>query len=176
MSLTHSPERLELPCILSALTTNRYTCKIVEGVARAQLATRILYQQDIASARADAVLAALKGAPVLHHLDASEVLDVPLVGLASLVRIAASKSASTLFTSLLLYTTGDADTTLPFRIDVSEAARDLVLSKGLYINNVPVADVHQKLTPGDLIDGQMAFLRAGSQRLAVIALKETVST
>ena len=76
----------------------------MEGVARAQLATRILYQQDIASARADAVLAALKGAPVLHHLDASEVLDVPLVGLASLVRIAASRSASTLFTSLLLYT------------------------------------------------------------------------
>ena len=80
----------------------------------------------------------------------------------------------TLHLSAIVY--GDADIILPFHIDVSEAARDLVLSKGLYINNVPVADVHQKLTPGDLIDGQMAFLRAGSQRLAVIALKETVST
>ena len=53
----------------------------------------------------------------------------------------------------------------------ADAARQLVSSKGLYINNTPVADVQQKLTPADFIDGRLAFLRAGSQRVAVIALK-----
>ena len=51
------------------------------------------------------------------------------------------------------------------------AARQLVSAKGLYLNNVPVADAHQKLALGDFIDGRLAFLRAGSQKVAVVALK-----
>ena len=51
------------------------------------------------------------------------------------------------------------------------AARQLVASKGLYLNNANVANFQQKLTTADLIDGRLAFLRAGSQRVAVIALK-----
>ncbi|KAH9892504.1 hypothetical protein C8Q73DRAFT_59977 [Cubamyces lactineus] len=113
-----------------------------EGVARAQLATRILYERDIATARADDVLAALRGNPVLQLCDASQVIDVPLIKLAAQFRLAASNSA----------------------------ARQLVAAKGLYLNNAPVADVHQKLSTADLVDGRLAFLRAGSQKLAVIAL------
>ena len=44
-------------------------------------------------------------------------------------------------------------------------------SKGLYLNNAPVTNFQEKLTAADLIDGRLAFLRAGSQRVAVIALK-----
>ena len=51
------------------------------------------------------------------------------------------------------------------------AARNLVTAKGYYLNNVPVADVHQKLSSSDLIDGRLAFLRAGNQKVAVVALK-----
>ncbi|KAL7281740.1 hypothetical protein ACG7TL_005058 [Trametes sanguinea] len=114
-----------------------------DGVARAQLATRLLYERDIATAKADDVVAALRGTPVLHLRDASEVVDVPLVKLAATFGLAASNSA----------------------------ARQLVSAKGLYLNNIPVSDVHQKLCSAELVDGRLAFLRAGSQKLAVIALK-----
>ncbi|KAI9060270.1 hypothetical protein FKP32DRAFT_1595666 [Trametes sanguinea] len=114
-----------------------------DGVARAQLATRLLYERDIATAKADDVVAALRGTPVLHLRDASEVVDVPLVKLAAAFGLAASNSA----------------------------ARQLVSAKGLYLNNNPVSDAHQKLSAADLIDGRLAFLRAGSQKLAVIALR-----
>ncbi|KAI0630279.1 hypothetical protein C8Q77DRAFT_1064433 [Trametes polyzona] len=115
-----------------------------EGVERAQLATKLLYERDIATAKTADVLSALSGNPVLHVRDASEVLDVPLVKLAATFRLAASNSA----------------------------ARQLVSMKGLYLNNVPVADVHQKLSSTDLIDGRLAFLRAGSQKQAVVVLKQ----
>ncbi|KAI8993095.1 hypothetical protein BD414DRAFT_458686 [Trametes punicea] len=113
-----------------------------DGVARAQLATRLLYERDIATAKADDVVSALRGNPVLHVCDASQVIDVPLIKLAATFRLAASNSA----------------------------ARQLVSAKGLYLNNTPVADVHQKLSSADLIDGRLAFLRAGSQKLAVITV------
>ncbi|CDO74466.1 hypothetical protein BN946_scf184979.g21 [Trametes cinnabarina] len=112
------------------------------GVVRAQLATRLLYERDIATAKAEDVVAALRGTPVLHLRDASEVVDVPLIKLAATFGITASNSA----------------------------ARQLVSAKGLYLNNTPVSDPHQKLAATDLIDGRLAFLRAGSQKLAVIAL------
>ncbi|KAI0645616.1 hypothetical protein C8Q79DRAFT_1070982 [Trametes meyenii] len=113
------------------------------GVAHARLATKLLYERDIAMAKTEDVLVALRGNPVLHICDASEVLDAPLIKLAATFGITASNSA----------------------------ARQLVSSKGLYLNNTPVSDVHQKLSGTDLIDGRLAFLRAGSQKLAVIALK-----
>ncbi|KAH9858803.1 hypothetical protein C2E23DRAFT_718187 [Lenzites betulinus] len=115
----------------------------VDGVERAQLATKLLYERDIATAKAEDVLAALSGNPVLHVCDASEVLDVPLIKLAATFRLAASNSA----------------------------ARQLVAAKGLYLNNSPVTDVHQKLSSADLVDGRLAFLRAGSQKQVVVALK-----
>ncbi|RPD74215.1 hypothetical protein L226DRAFT_509404 [Lentinus tigrinus ALCF2SS1-7] len=114
-----------------------------DGLARAQLATKILYERDISAARAEDVIAALRGNPVLHLCDASEVLDVPLTKLAATFRLAASNSA----------------------------ARQLVTAKGYYLNNMPVSDVHQKLSSADLIDGRLAFLRAGSQKVAVVVLK-----
>ncbi|PIL36113.1 hypothetical protein GSI_01773 [Ganoderma sinense ZZ0214-1] len=114
-----------------------------DGVARAQLATRILYERDIAAAKADEVLAALRGNPVLHLCDPAEVIDVPLTKLAATHRVTSSNSA----------------------------ARQLVVSKGLYLNNAAVANFQQKLTAADLIDGRLAFIRAGSQKVAVIALK-----
>ncbi|KAH9929505.1 uncharacterized protein BXZ73DRAFT_47889 [Epithele typhae] len=115
----------------------------VDGVSRAETATKILFERDISSATAADVVSALAGHPVLRLCDASQALNVPITKLASTFGVVASNSA----------------------------ARQLVSSKGLYLNNVPVADVHRKLTPGDLLDGRIAFLRAGSQKVAVIALR-----
>ncbi|KAI0780136.1 hypothetical protein C8Q74DRAFT_1263415 [Fomes fomentarius] len=113
------------------------------GVARARLATKVLYERDISTARAEDVLAALRGNPVLHLCDGSEVIDVPLTKLAATFKLSASNNA----------------------------ARQLVSAKGLYLNNTPVADAYHKLSRVDFIDGRLAFLRAGSHKLAVVALK-----
>lgn len=71
------------------------------GVARAQLATKVLYERDISTARVDDVLAALRGNPVLHVFDASEVVDVPLTKLAANLRLSASNSAFLLSSSVV---------------------------------------------------------------------------
>ncbi|KAI0819996.1 hypothetical protein BC628DRAFT_1399822 [Trametes gibbosa] len=115
----------------------------VDGVERAQLATKLLYDREIATAKTEDVLAALSGNPVLHVCDASQVLDVPLIKLAATFHLAASNSA----------------------------ARQLVSAKGLYLNNSPVTDVYQRLSSADLVDGRLAFMRAGSQKQAVVVLK-----
>ena len=103
-SLGHSrppetvPADAALPfCVLHTRSALTPFCAVrirasVEGVSRAQLATRILYERDISTARADDVVTALRGNPVLHHHDASEVLDVPLTKLAASFGIAASNS------------------------------------------------------------------------------------
>ncbi|TFK86616.1 hypothetical protein K466DRAFT_550097 [Polyporus arcularius HHB13444] len=138
---TETPEARAAQRLLAEEVTELVHGK--DGLARAQLATKILYERDISTARANDVVAALRGNPVLHLCDASEVLDVPLTKLAATFRLTASNSA----------------------------ARQLVTSKGYYLNNVPVSDVHQKLSSADLIDGRLAFLRAGSQKVAVVVLK-----
>lgn len=50
------------------------------------------------------------------------------------------------------------------------AARQLVSAKGLYVNHKPVDDLHQKLDVSELVDGRLAIIRAGKQKLAVVAL------
>ncbi|OBZ66999.1 Tyrosine--tRNA ligase, mitochondrial [Grifola frondosa] len=113
-----------------------------DGVRRAETATKILYERDFATAKADDVVVALNGNPVLHRLEVSEAIDIPITKLAVKCHLAPSNNA----------------------------ARQLASAKGLYVNNHPVADVNQKLVPADLIDGRLVILRAGSQKVAVVAL------
>ena len=56
------------------------------------------------------------------------------------------------------------------------AAKQLVASKGLYINNVPVQDPQQKLRPDDLLDGNIVVLRSGSQKQLVLMVAEPHQT
>ncbi len=47
----------------------------------------------------------------------------------------------------------------------------LVQARGLYLNNSPVLDVHFVLSRQHLIDNRIAILRAGKDKLLVLALK-----
>lgn len=76
--------------------TDGVPCATGSGVARAQLATKVLYERDIAAAKADEVLVALRGNPVLHLCNPAEVMDAPLTKLAALHRVATSNSASSI--------------------------------------------------------------------------------
>ncbi|TFK21970.1 tyrosine-tRNA ligase [Coprinopsis marcescibilis] len=50
----------------------------------------------------------------------------------------------------------------------NSAARSLVASRGLYLNNIPVADLQSAVQKSQLIDGRIAILRAGKDKLAVL--------
>ena len=52
------------------------------------------------------------------------------------------------------------------------ASRSLIQARGLYANNNPVPDVTYKLTKADLIGGRVVILRAGKNKLAVLAMRE----
>ena len=57
-------------------------------------------------------------------------------------------------------------------MSITAAARQLIASKGLYLNNSPVQDIHQKLTKDDLLGGQCVVLKVGSQKKIVVAFEE----
>lgn len=54
------------------------------------------------------------------------------------------------------------------------ASRNLVQARGLYINNQTVPEPQFKLTKSQLIDGRVAILRAGKDKLLILAAKENV--
>ncbi|KAI0958629.1 hypothetical protein AcV7_004392 [Taiwanofungus camphoratus] len=113
-----------------------------EGVRRAEVATAVLYDNNFASVKADQLVDALRGLPFFHFCDASQMLNTPITKLAVRFQVAPSNSA----------------------------ARQLVSAKGLYVNHKPVDDLHQKLDVSELVDGRLAIIRAGKQKLAVVAL------
>jgi len=57
-----------------------------------------------------------------------------------------------------------------FNLSLTAASRALVQARGLYANNKPVLKIDHKLTKADLIDGRVAILRAGKNRLVVLVL------
>ena len=52
-----------------------------------------------------------------------------------------------------------------------EQAKQLLSAGGLYLNNEPVVETSQKLGVGDLIDGQLAILRAGKHNHIVLVVQ-----
>jgi len=59
------------------------------------------------------------------------------------------------------------------RLTLLEAvARNLVASKGLYLNNQVIQDGQYKITQADLLDDRIAVLRAGKDKLLVLAASD----
>ncbi|KAH6914049.1 tyrosine-tRNA ligase [Coprinopsis sp. MPI-PUGE-AT-0042] len=50
----------------------------------------------------------------------------------------------------------------------NSAAKSLVSSRGLYLNNAVVPDIQTTIAPSQLIDGSVAILRAGKDKLVVL--------
>ncbi|KAJ3528669.1 hypothetical protein NM688_g7965 [Phlebia brevispora] len=113
-----------------------------QAVNRAQAASRVLFDRDYSSVKSEDVLAALKGDPRLQFCEPSELQDTPIAKLASKYKLVGSNSA----------------------------AKQLVASKGLYINNVAVHDYQQTIQQSDLIDGRLVILRSGSQKQLVLVV------
>ncbi|TFK44730.1 hypothetical protein BDQ12DRAFT_673472 [Crucibulum laeve] len=112
-----------------------------EGVVRAETLTKLLFESDYSDLKAENIIAAFQGDPRLVMVDKSELLELPVAKLASKHSLVASNSA----------------------------ARSLVTSKGLYLNNTPVPELQFKITAERLINERIAIVRAGKDKLLVLA-------
>ncbi|TCD69818.1 tyrosyl-tRNA synthetase [Steccherinum ochraceum] len=110
------------------------------AVRRAEVATQVLYYAKLDTIESKEVFAALKDDPRLHF-EPKEV--------------AFSQSIAKLAVSHGL-------------IASNTAAKQLVASKGLYVNNKPVESYRQTLTDEDLLGGECVILRSGSQQQIVL--------
>ncbi|KAF8734970.1 hypothetical protein AX14_002988 [Amanita brunnescens Koide BX004] len=114
-----------------------------EGLIHAETMTKLLFDSDYSTLRADGVIDALNGDPRLILIDEHDAFQTPLPKLVAKHGLVASNSA----------------------------ARALVQARGLYLNNSPIPDVHFTLTRQHLVDDGLAILRAGKDKLLVLALK-----
>lgn len=121
--------------------------------------TKLLFGSDYSTMRADDVIHAFKDDPRLVLVEEHDAFQTPLPKLIAKHGLVTSNCKHS-FQYL--------------RTKVSQspaAARMLVQARGLYLNNSPVLDVHFVLSRQHLIDNRIAILRAGKDKLLVLALK-----
>ncbi|TFK54458.1 tyrosyl-tRNA synthetase [Heliocybe sulcata] len=116
----------------------------VDGVRQAQAATKALFAKDYTGIKAEDVIDALRGDPRLVCCLESELFDKPLLRLAHEHHLVPSMSA----------------------------ARNLVSSRGFYMNNRRVEDTGFMLQRSDLLDGRLAIVRAGKGNHLILALSD----
>ena len=122
--------------------------------------TKLLFGSDYSTMRADDVIHAFKDDPRLVLVEENDAFQTPLPKLIAkhgLVTSNCKHSFQCLRTTISQF---------------PAAARMLVQARGLYLNNSPVLDVHFVLSRQHLIDNRMAILRAGKDKLLVLALKQ----
>ncbi|KZT11016.1 uncharacterized protein LAESUDRAFT_755644 [Laetiporus sulphureus 93-53] len=138
---TRSPEKRIAQRLLAQEVTQLVHGK--DGLRRAEIATRVLFDNDYTTLKADELVDSLRGLPLLHFFAESDMYGTPITKLAVRIELASSNSA----------------------------ARQLVAAKGLHVNNQLVTDAQQKLGSADLIDGRIAIIRAGKHKQAVVVLQ-----
>ncbi|KAG6811531.1 hypothetical protein H0H92_006964 [Tricholoma furcatifolium] len=117
------------------------------GLSRALTLTKQVFESNYDGLTAHEIISAFEGDPRLVIVDPMELLESPVVKLAARHGLVASVSAS----------------------------RNLVQSRGLYVNNQTVPEPHYKLSRSELLDSQVAILRAGKDKLLILAANQKLS-
>ncbi|KAF9465038.1 hypothetical protein BDZ94DRAFT_433124 [Collybia nuda] len=139
---TTSPEKRTAQRRLAAEVTEMVHSP--DGLARAQTLTALLFDSDPTHLQAAHIVAALHDDPRLALVSRTELLDLPVFKLAGKYGLVASASA----------------------------ARNLITARGLYLNNRTVPDAQHKIDPASLIDDRVVLLRAGKDKVLVLATQE----
>jgi len=136
-----SPEKREAQRVLARDVTAR-----VHGgdqVTRAEQASTVLFDEDIATLKADDVLAVFADVPSTEiRAEAFDAEGIGVVDLVARVQLAPSKAE----------------------------ARRLVQSGGVYVNNRRVADPQARLVRNQAIDGRLFVLRKGQKQNHLVRL------
>ncbi|KAI7883541.1 putative tyrosine-tRNA ligase [Lichtheimia hyalospora FSU 10163] len=106
----------------------------VDGLHKAQTATKVLFGGDLGSVTGEEIVQAFKDdSSRLVQLDRNQVIGLGLDGIATLAKATKSKSD----------------------------AQKRIKAGGLYLNNTRVADPRYKVVESDLLDGQVCVIRCG---------------
>ncbi|KAF9784313.1 hypothetical protein BJ322DRAFT_1064083 [Thelephora terrestris] len=122
------------------------TTEMVHGpsaVRDAQTAAKVLFDSDYSSINVSDLLSALESDPKLVYVDKGEIFSVPLIKMGA---------STTFFGSV-------------------SAAKNMVKSSGLKLNNKVVRDPFYVLKPDDLLGERVAILKAGPHRHLVLAVR-----
>ncbi|KAK0226117.1 hypothetical protein IW262DRAFT_741144 [Armillaria fumosa] len=117
-----------------------------ESLTKAETMSKILFREASVHAQAIDVrtlINAFEGDPRLIWCDQDELQSTPVLKLASRHGLVSSNSA----------------------------ARQLIQSRGLYFNDQVVPEIHFTVTPEHLIEGRILILRAGKDKIIVLASK-----
>lgn len=117
-----------------------------ESLAKAETMSKILFREASVHAQAidaQTLINAFEGDPRLVWCDQEELQSTPVLKLASRHGLVSSNSA----------------------------ARQLIQSRGLYFNDQVVPEIQFTATPEHLIEGRILILRAGKDKIIVLASK-----
>ncbi len=112
-----------------------------DGLQVALRASEVLFGGSIEGLSADDLAAIFADVPSAE-LTRSDVVGAPVIDVAATAGLCQSKGA----------------------------ARRLVQSGGLYLNNIRVADIEATVTPEDLVDGKVAVLRSGKKNFHLVKM------
>lgn len=131
------------------------------AVRHAQTAAKVLFDSDYSSINVSDLLSALESDPKLVYVDKGEMFSVPLI------KIGAS---ATFFGSVCEFSPSIRRKHTLYDDGIFlAAAKNLVKSNGLKLNNTVVKDPFYVLKPEDLLGEKVAIVKAGPHRHLVLA-------
>ena len=132
-----------------------------EGLVNAETLTGLFFESDYAGLKVKDILLALKDDPRLVLVSEEEMRATPVYKLASRHGLASSNC-----------TCWSPYQTQSHRIFTwIAAARALVASRGLYVNDIVVRDIQTHIPIEHLIDGRVAIMRAGKDKICILILE-----
>jgi tyrosyl-tRNA synthetase len=129
------------------------------GVLRATSVSKLLFSSEYADLKFEDIIASFGDDPRLVKISKLEMLDTPITKLASKHGLVSSTCKST-------FVNDCCNLSL---IPSKAASRALVAARGLYLNNIPIQDLHSRIAVDDLLDHRIAVLRAGKDKMLVLA-------
>jgi len=137
-----APEKRRAQHRLAAEVTEMVHTKT--AVLRATSVSKLLFSSDYADLKFEDIIASFGDDPRLVKISKLEMLDTPITKLASKHGLVSSTSAS----------------------------RVLIAARGLYLNNIPIPDLHSRIAVDDLLDNRIAVLRAGKDKILVLTFTD----
>lgn len=134
-----------------------------ESLSSARQASSLLFSTSPTSVSTAAILSALGSDPRVKRVPLEQLRDQSLTKIAAQWGLVESNSTSLPFL-LCGSRTNKSWVTI-------EQAKQLLSAGGLYLNNEPVVETGRKLGIGDLVDGQLAVLRAGKHNHIVLLVQ-----
>lgn len=131
------------------------------GVLRATSVSKLLFSSEYADLKFEDIIASFGDDPRLVKISKLEMLDTPITKLASKHGLVSSTCKSTFVNDRCKLSVD--------LISFKAASRALVAARGLYLNNIPIQDLHSRIAVDDLLDHRIAVLRAGKDKMLVLA-------